>query len=1595
MVKNSIRRDGSFYIPDFIEIQKKSFFHFLEVGILNEFQKMGPILAGAGEIQIIFYPNHFILTPPAYTIREAILEGKTYESKLYVPAKMVSKGSSEREAEWVLVGSIPLMTRRGHFIINGSPRVIVNQMVRSPGIYFHRRVVGKKRKQIYSVDVIPFVGSWLRLEEKQGKQLYAHLKRTPKIPYQLLFTSMDAFEKETDSEKDTSCLLWRYRERLALHLLDRFVNDTLDEKGLETAKRKLAQFRKTEKLTDPIPFFKYTFFKYAQVKEVATQMMNDWNKPLPIVEMNDLSNTLLRFTKSDSLLTRSARKRETPSVNQSAPLSQSDPTSQGWVDAVSLTQIEKARRREMILSEIASPLGLVGVRPVSPLAPFSRDASPKGPSESPSSRFSLAQREATPKVSRALAQRESDTKGESLLFTKGDKRERSGRSKSERREKRGAREWNGEKAVRLNQLMGGTDLAELFSFFFSEAGSEEWRDTLTEIASFFFLRALPCGWQQGRTFLYEKFKNPATYTLGRLGRARIDRKLEDRESGSLLSYPSMQLMARDLKLASNYLRRVKKSKLLVDDIDHLKNRRVKTCGELLQNQFHTGLDRLKTLVRFKVSRGEQSISLKSVIDAKAVDAAWREFFGSNPLSQYMDQTNPLAEITHKRRVSCLGPGGVSRETAAMAMRGIHPSHYGRICPIETPEGKNAGLVNSLSVYTRVGRDGVLETPYYRVKEGQIQRRGGFNFFSAQKEEDEKASIAPPDVVPSRSNLLPDAPLPVRRGENLLDNYGQTSRDKIQYVGISRIQMISIATSLIPFLEHNDGNRALMGSNMQRQAVPLLTVEQPIVGTGLEGRVVAESGHILEAWSGGRIFYVSGKKIIVQRFDGHRLDGRRWPSNRRLSRRFDRLAGGNSLLASSLGSLAPLSLALSESGRNEREGFTTGFSSLELSWVKRATPTPSVKKGLSRFARSESPKVSRFTSGDSLRERSGLLTRSLRERVREKFTPRFDPFALKNALQRGQIKYSSLRSGRTRSDHLLGDSLRERSESPKVKRSRSERERPLDYDLYPLQTFQPSNQKTCLRHRPWVKEGDWVQPGDLLADCAASRGGQLSLGRNVVIAYLPWDGYNFEDAVVVSDRLLFDDLYTSLHIEKYDTEIEEMEREEVTITRKNSHLHPIERASLDKHGVVQVGKWVETGDLLISKVKLIPPSPISGYERLAHEILGKKPPKTRDVSLRLAKWVEGRVIYVKKRFQKKQKKEEPEKLIYVRLHLVEKKKIQVGDKVAGRHGNKGIISTILPRQDMPYLPDGTTVDMVLNPLGVPSRMNVGQVFEALLGLAGGFLKQRFTITPFDEMYGSEASRSLVYLKLYQARLRTGHEWLFWPDFPGKMRIFDGRSGESFHQPVTVGRAYMLKLIHLVDEKIHARSRGPYNIITQQPVRGRAKGGGQRLGEMEVWAVEGYGAAYTLQEILTTKSDDIQGRREVWRRIIGEESRFTEDTTRSRFIEGDSLFSLLAKRKKRETFFSRARFATPKVSRFAKSGLLATRVRSETFPKGRRNVVVSFPKGVALTKRAKREGTPTSLVQLRPGEFPLGRSGGFKILLRELQSLCLDIGVFGKK
>jgi DNA-directed RNA polymerase beta subunit len=1430
MVENPIRRDGCFYIPDFIEIQKSSFSHFLEVGIIHEFRKMGPIFARAGEVEIRFNATHFFLAPPDLTIREAILKGKTYESKLYLPAQMVSKGGRREEWEWVLVGSIPLMTRRGHFIINGSPRVIVNQMVRSPGIYFRCKVIrGVRRRQLKYVDVIPRMGSWLRLQQKEGQAVFAHMKQLPPIPYDIFYTSMVAVELREDTPPDPikraaatfPFFGGTYRRKVALFMLNRLLSSETSTINLKKVKKHLAE-----------------------LEEWPTRPYRKRN--VPIILSDTRRKNLSKWIRK-----REFHVRMSPSVDVMMAV-------ETWL---SRNRVEGGegwkegwKGKPHVFLNLKQIGGSKGV-PKSTIPmdrrwldfyPWTGGAAsyfepPSGESLKPWGKNSLGVKTSWMSVlnmvdmatARRLLKQET-----SIDWGK----ERGGRRKVYRKKAESRRRKLAKRWLRI--------VGKIWFLLFTSSGSGEDRPLissspdlcwdlkrvgfLTQLAFFFYLRGFLVDqrghWESQKKaaqFLVKRFKNPATYDLGRLGRGRIAKKLENGDVRSLFWRRSTQLMARDLELVRKYMNRVTKKTVLLDDIDHLKNRRVKTCGELLQNQFQVGLSRLKMVARVKVRRGEGSMILKRVIDAKALDGAWREFFGSNPLSQYMDQTNPLAEITHKRRVSCLGPGGVSRDTAGMSMRGIHPSHYGRICPIETPEGKNAGLVNSIGSYTWINPEGVLETPYYRVKEGQVQRREGFHFFSAQQEEEKKAIIAPADIAPPDHHILPKFSLPVRRGENLLDNFNQAGRDQIQYISISRIQMISVATSLIPFLEHNDGNRALMGSNMQRQAVPPLTVEQPIVATGLEGRAVGESDHVVEARSAGRISYVSGKKIVVQRREGGEAAAR---------------------------------------------------------WVpRRSTQTaPPWAPSCSRWSFTHTASFLETASSASASAKPMPMPRGLGYPV----STQVDPVAW----QRDRVAYSVLRADAD-ADVLHGSHLRrvmgwvsrrDSEVSPQVS--------PFVDDVYPVHTFEQSNQKTSLCQRPWVREGDWVQPGDLLADCAASQGGQLSLGKNVVIAYLPWEGYNFEDAVVVSDRLIFDDLYTSLHIERYEDRIEETDLEDVCFTWRND-ANPFiwrEYSGLDDDGVIRVGRWVETGDTLASKIIRIPPFPLSGYQRLAFEILKRRPPTTRDISLRVPKWVEGRVIDVLKEFIMgipfrrppvfaprygiteaeelvPPKKRLEKRLVAVWLYLVERKKIKVGDKVAGRHGNKGIISTILPREDMPYLPDGTIVDMVLNPLGVPSRMNVGQVFEALLGLAGGYLKQRFTITPFDEMYGSEASRSLVYLKLYQARLRLGQDWLFCPEFPGKTRMFDGRSGEAFHQPVTVGRAYMLKLIHMVDEKIHGRSRGPYNLITQQPVRGRARGGGQRLGEMEVWAVEGHGAAYTLQEILTTKADHVENRRKVWKWI----------------------------------------------------------------------------------------------------------------------------------
>nr|YP_009297935.1 RNA polymerase beta subunit [Plocamium cartilagineum]AOM67873.1 RNA polymerase beta subunit [Plocamium cartilagineum] len=785
-----------------------------------------------------------------------------------------------------------------------------------------------------------------------------------------------------------------------------------------------------------------------------------------------------------------------------------------------------------------------------------------------------------------------------------------------------------------------------------------------------------------KQMLYARFFDPKRYDLGEVGRHKINKKL-----GLKVPISFRVLSPQDILVSIDYLINIKEQNIgTYDDIDHLGNRRVRSVGELLQSQIRLGLNRLERIIRERMMICDlDSLSLSNLVNPKPLMASVREFFGSSQLSQFMDQTNPLSELTHKRRISALGPGGLNKDRAGYAVRDLHPSHYGRICPIETPEGPNAGLIGSLSIYAKVNQFGFIETPCYKVEKGKVLNNQLPFYITADEEDDLR--IAPADISLDNNNYIKNQVVSVRYRQEFIT----ATIDQIDYIAVSPIQVISAATSLIPFLEHDDANRALMGSNMQRQAVPLLYPEKAIVGTGLESKIARDSGMIVLSRTCGIVSYVSGTKIGIQDIDDRTIH-------------------------------------------------------------------------------------------------------------------------------------------------------------------------------YRLKKYYRSNQDTCINQRPIVWPGDKVVIGQTIADGASTDGGEMALGRNILVAYLPWEGYNYEDAFLISERLVYQDLYTSIHIEKYELECRQTKLGPEEITRDIPNVSETSISLLDTSGIIAVGSWVEAGDILVGKITPKGESDQLPEGKLLRAIFGEKARDVRDTSLRLPNAARGRVVNIK--VFKRQKGDElpPGTNTIIRIYVAQKRKIQVGDKMAGRHGNKGIISRILPRQDMPFLPDGTPLDIILNPLGVPSRMNVGQLFECLLGLAGQYLHKRFKIVPFDEMYGKEASRTLVYNKLQQASVLSNYSWLFHPLHPGKIQLCDGRSGEYFDNPVTVGKAYMLKLVHLVDDKIHARSTGPYSLVTQQPLGGRAQHGGQRLGEMEVWALEAFGAAYTLQELLTVKSDDMHGRNEALNAIV---------------------------------------------------------------------------------------------------------------------------------
>ncbi len=780
----------------------------------------------------------------------------------------------------------------------------------------------------------------------------------------------------------------------------------------------------------------------------------------------------------------------------------------------------------------------------------------------------------------------------------------------------------------------------------------------------------------GRSLLESRFFDEKRYDLGKVGRYKVNKKLG-------LSAPDTVrvLTNEDIVSAIDYLINLNYDDGQVDDIDHLGNRRIRAVGELLQNQFRVGLTRLERIVKERMTLQDiDTLTPNNLLNPKPLLAAIREFFGSSQLSQFMDQTNPLSELTHKRRLSALGPGGLTRERAGFAVRDIHPSHYGRICPVETPEGPNAGLIGSLATYARVNEYGFLETPYWEAKDGKLT--GEIHFLSA--DEEDKYRVAPGDATRSEDGTLTGSAVPVR----YRNEFTITEPDTVDYVGVSPIQIVSVGTALIPFLEHDDANRALMGSNMQRQSVPLVSAERPMVGTGLERRVAMDSGMSLVSEIEGKVERVTGESIDIRGKDG------------------------------------------------------------------------------------------------------------------------------------------KLHS-------------------------------------YPMIKYLRSNQDTCLNHRPIVRAGESVDAGQVIADGAASQQGELALGRNIMVAFMPWEGYNFEDAILISERLIHDDVYTSIHIEKLEVDARTTKLGPEEITREIPNVGEDALRNLDERGIVRVGARMFAGDILVGKITPKGESEHPPEEKLLRAIFAEKARDVRDNSLRVPHGEGGRVVDVKVFDREKGDELPPGANTVVRVYLAQKRKISVGDKVAGRHGNKGIVSKILPIEDMPFMPDGTPIDIVLNPLGVPSRMNVGQTYETLLGLAAHLTGKHYEVPPFDEMYGEEASRTAVTKELQTAIDDAGIDWIF---SDGKAVLYDGRNGEPFANRVAIGRMYVMKLVHLVDDKIHARSTGPYSLVTQQPLGGKAQFGGQRFGEMEVWALEAYGAAYTLQEMLTIKSDDVVGRSRAYEAIV---------------------------------------------------------------------------------------------------------------------------------
>ena len=1139
-------------LPNLVEVQTKSFKWFLEEGLMEVLRDISPITDYSGNLSIEFL-SFSLDSKPKYSVEECKERDANYAAPLKVNVRLTNKQTGEVKQTDIFMGEFPIMTETGTFVINGAERVIVSQIIRSPGMYYES-AFDKSGKKTYAATVIPYRGAWLEYEVDVNGVIYVRIDKNRKVPVTMLIRALGVEPGDPDAKGKSG----EYRSLV------------------ETKEDVFAIFGEDEHLV--------ATFEKDECEELAAHS----REYIGIEALKEIYKKL--------------RPGEPPLVESAHTL---------------LSNYFFDQRRYDI-------------------APVGRYKFDK--------KLALSARIAGHKLAEAVV---SPLTGE-VLYEAGALLSKEDALAIER--------------AAVNEAKLELENGQVIKVFSNNTVEPEYilGTDLRDIG------------------INEKVKTSVLLSIMEECGGDID-AVKEKAKARIAELCPKHITKDDIYASINYLLNLAKDVGQVDDIDHLGNRRIKSVGEQLQNQLRIGFSRMDKIIKERMTtQDSEKLTPQALINIRPVVTAVREFFGSSQLSQFMDQNNPLAELTHKRRLSALGPGGLSRDRASFDVRDVHYTHYGRMCPIETPEGPNIGLISYLTTYAKISDYGFIEAPFRKVKHVKDEATGEIRSIVTDEVDYMTADVEDNYIIAQANEPLNE--------DGSFVNKRVTARDKaelvevdatmIDYMDVSPKMVVSVATAMIPFLENDDNSRALMGSNMQKQAVPLMVTDSPIVGTGMEYNAAVDSGVVVVAKNAGVVEKVDADRIVVLRDDGQK-------------------------------------------------------------------------------------------------------------------------------------------------------------------------------DVYDLVKFKRTNQGTCFNQRPIVSRGEKIEKGMVIADGPATANGEIALGKNALIGFMTWEGYNYEDAVLLNERLVRDDVYTSLHIEEYTHEARDTKLGAEEITREIPNVGDDALKDLNADGIVKKGTEVRAGDILVGKITPKGETELTAEERLLRAIFGEKAREVRDTSLRVPHGESGIVVDVKV-FSREQGDELPAGVNkVVRIYLAQKRKISVGDKMAGRHGNKGVVSRILPPEDMPFLADGTPLDIVLNPLGVPSRMNIGQVLEVHLGIAAKKLGWKIMTPVFDGATEKDISQCLA-----DAGMNAN----------GKSVLYDGRTGEPFDNPVTVGIMYYLKLHHLVDDKIHARSNGPYSLVTQQPLGGKAQFGGQRFGEMEVWALEAYGAAYTLQEILTVKSDDINGRRKAYEAII---------------------------------------------------------------------------------------------------------------------------------